>query len=109
MFVAPVAFATGATVADIADTVVAEIAGIPDIIAAISYLIGVVCGIKALLKFKEHNESKGQVKISTGIILIVASAFFLGMPVLVKMGYETMGYQKAGQNIFKYEFDKQTY
>ncbi len=98
------AASTDATVETIANTIIREIDGMPDFLSAFSYVAGVALGIKALLKFKEHNESKGQVKMSIPIILIVASALFLGLPTVLRIGIDTAGYQEVQGAKFKYEY-----
>ncbi len=103
-----VTFAADVTVATIADNVVTEIDGIPDLFAAFSYVCGIILGIKALLKFKEHNESKGQVKLSTAILFFVAAGMFLGLPTILNIGYDTMGYRAIKQNN-SYNYSKETY
>jgi hypothetical protein len=88
------------TVADVADGMIPQIKNIAPVIEIVSYLCGIVCGIKAALKFKESNESRGQVKISAAIIFAVAAALFLALPTFVNTGIEFMGFDTAGQ--FKY-------
>lgn len=109
LLVSSVASATDATVATIADNVVNQIDQVPDVFAAASYLLGIVLGIKAMLKFKENNESKGQVKLGIPIVMILASGLFLGLPTVLKMGIDTFGYQQVQGAKFKYEYSKESY
>lgn len=109
LLVSSVASATDATVATIADHVVTELDSFPDAFAAISYVLGAVLGIKALLKFKENNESKGQVKLGIPIVMIIASALFLGLPTILKMGVDTLGYNQVQGSQFKYNYSKESY
>lgn len=88
------------TVADVADAMIPQISNITPVIGIISYLCGIGFGIKAALKLKEVNESKGQVKLSAAIILVVAAALFLALPTFVNTGIEFMGFNTADQ--FKY-------
>ncbi len=97
-------FASDKTIADVANTVIKSIDGVPDLLAAVSYVSGIVCGIKGILKFKEHNESKGQVKITVPIILMAASAIFLSLPTIIKMGTQTLGVSGVTEHKTKYEF-----
>lgn len=92
------------TVADVANTVITSIDGVPDLMAAISYVSGIVCGIKGILKFKENNESKGQVKMTVPIILMAASAIFLSLPTIIKIGTQTIGVSEVKEHKTKYEF-----
>ena len=88
------------TVADVANGLIPQVTSVAPVIYIVSYLCGVGFGIKAALKFKEVNESKGQVKLSAAIIFLIASALFLSLPTLVNSGIEFMGFDTAGQ--FKY-------
>ena len=88
------------TVADVADGLIPQVKNIAPVIEIISYLCGVSFGIKAALKFKESNESRGQVKITAAIIFAIAAALFLALPTFVNTGIEFMGFDTAGQ--FKY-------
>ena len=90
--------ANAQTVADVANGLIPQISEIPDVIAIVSYLAGVVCMIKAALKLKEANESRGQVKISGAIIFAIAAALFLALPTFVNTGIEFMGFDTGGQS-----------
>jgi hypothetical protein len=109
LLVSSVASATDATVATIADNVVGQIDQVPDVFAAISYLLGIILGIKAMFKFKENNETKGQVKLGIPIVMILASGLFLGLPTVLKMGVDTFGYQQVQGAQFKYNYSKESY
>jgi hypothetical protein len=63
---------------------------IVDILSLVSYVVGVGFGIKAALKFKEHNESKGQTPISQPIVLLVVAAFLLALPTLLIMAKDAV-------------------
>jgi Ca2+/Na+ antiporter len=105
-----VASAQDTTVATIADSVVDQITQFPDVFGAASYVLGIVIGIKALFKFKEHNETKGQqVKLSVPLVMIAASALFLGLPTVLKMGVDTFGYNQIQGAQFKYNYSKEQY
>lgn len=78
------------TVADIANNVTDQIDGLPNIFGAFSYIFGIILGIKGILKLKENNESKGQVKIGIPIAMLVASALFLGLPKFIQAGSSTI-------------------
>jgi hypothetical protein len=65
-----------------------QMAGIVNVISAIAYIVGIALGIKAALKMKEHNETKGQVPLSTPIVLAVVAAVLLALPTFLKTGKE---------------------
>lgn len=60
-----------------------QLPGIADILSIVAYLGGIGFGIKAALKLKEHNESKGQVPISQPITMAVVAALLLALPSLL--------------------------
>jgi hypothetical protein len=101
LLVSPFAFAidvgSDVTVATLANAFIKSLEYIPSIFSALSYVAGVILGFKGVLKLKEHNESKGQVKLVTPIMLLIASALFLGLPVVLDIGITTVGYQKTAQ------------
>lgn len=82
------------TVAEVSDNVFSQLSGdggVLQMMEAFAYIMGVLLGVKGALKFKEHNESKGQVKISIPIVLCVASAIFLALPTAINVGYQFLG------------------
>lgn len=67
-----------------------QMGGIVNVISSVSYIIGVALGVKAALKMKESNESKGQVPISNAIVLALVAAVLLTLPSFLKTGRETV-------------------
>ena len=67
-----------------------QLPGVADVLQVISYILGVAFGIKAALKLKESNESKGQVPISQPITLAVIAGALLALPSLLKVAAETI-------------------
>jgi intracellular multiplication protein IcmD len=62
-----------------------QLPGVADLISAASYLIGIGFGLKAALKLKEHNESKGQIPLSQPVTLAVVAALLLALPTLLSV------------------------
>lgn len=87
--------ANAQTVADVANTIKTNIQGLPSLIGVICYIFGVGCGVMAALKLKEHNETKGQVKMFIPIAYAMGSAFLLAMPTVMNVGLGTFGYSKT--------------
>ena len=77
-------------IAELVDNWVYNARGYVDIIAIIAYVSGIGFGIKGVHKIKEHNESRGQVKLVTPIFMLVGAAFLLAMPTLMKMGIDSI-------------------
>jgi hypothetical protein len=64
--------------------------GVTSLIGTISYIAGIGFGFKAILKFKEHNESKGQVPLSNAIVLFVVAGCLLGLPTIISASTSTV-------------------
>ncbi len=62
-----------------------QFATVTDLISTISYIAGIGFMFKAILKFKEHNESKGQVPLSNAIVLFIVAGCLLGLPYMVSV------------------------
>lgn len=66
-----------------------QFATVTDLISTISYIAGIGFMFKAILKFKEHNESKGQVPLSNAIVLFIVAGCLLGLPYMVSVSKST--------------------
>ena len=72
----------------VTDTVKGQLPEVADVLAIVSYIAGIGLGIKAALKLKESNESKGQVPLSTPITLAVVAGALLALPTLLTVATE---------------------
>ncbi len=82
---------TGDTgLARISTNVAAGLGSVVEVISIFAYLGGLAFGVKAALKLKEHNESKGQVPLSQPVITAVVAAFLIALPSLLNVAAETM-------------------
>lgn len=88
--VAGTAMAQSSGINIITGTILGQTGGIVDLLSAISYIAGVGFGIKAALKFKEHNESKGQIPISQPITLFAVAAMLLALPTILQIAKEAL-------------------
>lgn len=57
-----------------------QLPGVAEVLSALAYVSGIGFGIKAVLKIKEHNESKGQVPLSQPITLAIVAGLLLALP-----------------------------
>ena len=64
--------------------------GVADLLSAVSYIGGVGFGIKAALKLKEHNESKGQTPLSQPITMGIVAALLIALPTFLKTATDTL-------------------
>ncbi len=65
---------------NVTGVVKSQMPGVAEVLSAIAYVAGVGFGIKAILKLKEHNESKGQVPLSQPITLGIVAGLLLALP-----------------------------
>lgn len=66
-----------------------QMPAVANLLSAVAYIAGVGFGIKAALKLKEHNESKGQIPLSQPITLAVVAGVLLGLPSFLSAAKET--------------------
>lgn len=74
----------------ITGTVKKQMPGVADVLSAAAYVGGVGFGIKAALKLKENNESKGQVPLSQPITMAIVAALMLALPTFLATGKEAV-------------------
>lgn len=55
-----------------------------------SYVAGFAFAFKAALKFKEQNESKGQIPISTPVVLAIVAGLLIALPTVLKTTLQTL-------------------
>lgn len=67
-----------------------QMGGVADLLSALAYLSGIGFGIKAALKLKEHNESKGQVAISAPITMAIVAGLLISLPSLLNISSEAI-------------------
>ena len=78
-----------------------QMSGVADLLSSLSYLAGIGFGIKAALKLKEHNESKGQVPVSAPITMAIVAGLLIALPSLLSISSEAIfgtGNSKTGLN-----------
>lgn len=63
---------------------------VEDVIETLAYIAGVFFVYKSIIKFKENNESKGQVKLTSAILYFVAGGLLLSLPTVITMGRQTV-------------------
>jgi hypothetical protein len=87
---ADLAVAQTADLKGVTDRLTKQLPGVADILSIVAYLGGIGFGIKAALKLKEHNESKGQVPISQPITMAIVAALLLALPTLLTTTKSTL-------------------
>mgnify|MGYP001485722228 CR=1 FL=1 len=69
---------------NVTNVVKSQMPGVAEVLSAVAYVAGVGFGIKAILKLKEHNESKGQVPLSQPITLGIVAGLLLALPTFLQ-------------------------
>ena len=87
-------------VSDVADNVVESVTDLPGLVTALAYVIGLLFGIRGILKLKAHVENPGdgagQTPIRTPMISFgVGGAFFI-LPVILQAAANTFGIEALG-------------
>lgn len=85
-----IAAASADCIAVLAPGWVGQVKNVVKVFQLVSYVSGIFFGFKAILKFKEHNETKGQVKIAIPFFHIVASAALLALPTLIEIATDAL-------------------
>lgn len=75
----------------ISQNIVSSIANLPSLLAALSYMFGILLGILGILKIKDHVENPGQTPIKDGAIRLLAGGALLASPIVFEAMFETAG------------------
>lgn len=81
---------TASDAGQIAQRVSDQMDEMSSLLSGIAYIAGIGFGIKGALKLKEHNESKGQVPLSTPIFLFIVAAILVALPSLLTTSATTI-------------------
>lgn len=84
------AFANCETLDCAIENLLPHLSAVEDVIGTIAYISGVFFVYKSIMKFKENNESKGQVKLTSAILYFLAGGLLLGLPSVISMGRSTL-------------------
>lgn len=84
-------FAAGGTLGSVVGNTVTSLQDTPGLLTGISYLMGVILGIMAIYKLKEHVESPGNVPIWDSVKRFLAGGAFFALPGVLRAAYNTLG------------------
>lgn len=87
---APSSAHAGQKLGDVITNLVNSFSNAPDVLAATSYLLGLVLGCWAVFKFKDHVDSPGQVPLSEGVKKLLAGGMFLALPMAMTAMVNTL-------------------
>lgn len=75
----------------ITDNINSSIAGLPGLLAGVSYMIGILLGVLGILKIKDHVEQPTSVKLQEGAIRLVAGGGLFALPIVFEAMQGTIG------------------
>ncbi len=75
-------FTGGATLGSVLCTVMETTMGLPGFLAALSYIIGTVLGLWAIIKIRDHVNNPSQTPLHEGITRLIAGGAFFALPVV---------------------------
>ncbi|MEM7651026.1 MAG: hypothetical protein AAF204_02950 [Pseudomonadota bacterium] len=90
------AFAAGNTFSDIAENITTSIADLPGLLAALSYMFGILLGVLGVMKIKDHVENPTQTPLKDGAIRLAAGGALFALPILFEAMFETVGNDQTG-------------
>jgi hypothetical protein len=76
---------------NIADNVSTSIADLPGLLAALSYLFGILLAVLGIMKIKDHVENPGQTALKDGAIRLLAGGALFAVPIISEAMFETVG------------------
>ncbi len=79
----------GANLGDVLCASIIHTALAPAFLTAVSYVIGLVLGLWALVKLRDHVENPGQTKLSEGISRLIAGGMFFALPIMIEVARST--------------------
>lgn len=86
------AFAGGANnFSAISKNITNSIGDLPGLLAAVSYLFGVLLGVLGVMKIKDHVENPTQTPLKDGAIRLAAGGALFALPILFEAMFETIG------------------
>lgn len=102
MLVASAAFFVGATTggqahaggnnfSNIAENIVDSISDLPTLLAALSYLFGLLLGVLGIMKIKDHVENPTQEPLKNGAIRLAAGGALFALPIITEAALNTIG------------------
>ena len=79
------------TVDDVAQNMVTSTEQLPGLVAALSYLLGLLLGVLGVLKIREHVENPAQTPLRVGVIRLLAGGSLFALPIIYETVLTTIG------------------
>ncbi len=79
------------TWSSIGDNIINAISDIPGLLAALSYMFGVLLGTLGVMKIKDHVENPSQTPLKDGAIRLAAGGALFALPIVFESMINTVG------------------
>ena len=83
--------AGGNNFSKISENITTSIADLPGLLAAMSYLFGILIGVLGVMKIKDHVENPTQTPLKDGAIRLAAGGALFALPILFESMFSTIG------------------
>jgi len=83
--------ASGSSVSDIGHNIVDSLSDLPGLIAAISYMLGLLFGALGIIKLKDHVENPTQTPLRTSVIRFLIGGGLFALPIIQEAAINTIG------------------
>jgi hypothetical protein len=70
--------------------IIKSLQNVPGLISAVAYLLGLVMGVTAILKTKEHIENPNQTALREGVIRFLIGGSLLALPMVIAAAHNTI-------------------
>ncbi|MGB4107536.1 MAG: hypothetical protein WBK55_07045 [Alphaproteobacteria bacterium] len=81
----------------ISKNVATSIEDLPGLLAALSYLFGILLAVLGIMKVKDHVENPSQTPLKDGAIRLLAGGALFAIPIVSEAMFETVGTGDASQ------------
>jgi hypothetical protein len=90
------AHAAGKTFNDIATNITGGIGSIPGLLAAISYMMGLIFAVLGVLKIKDHVENPSQTHLKDGAIRLAVGGALFAIPIITASMQDLINAKETG-------------
>jgi hypothetical protein len=89
--------AAGNSFSTISKNVSTSIEDLPGLLAALSYLFGILLAVLGIMKIKDHVENPSQTPLKDGAIRLLAGGALFAIPIISEAMFSTVGTGQAQQ------------
>lgn len=83
--------AGGNNFSSIARNITESVSDLPTLLAALSYLFGLLLGVLGIMKIKDHVENPTQTHLKDGAIRLAAGGALFALPIVFEAALNTIG------------------